>query len=195
MFHLKIAITDARKEDMNAIPVFIQIVYVGSLISAFLLGIGIVVYILTKQGLDSSHVYGGNILIAIICACIVFVPLFFERMYPNSPQFPTDQFAGFYWIVFGVNLVLSLVFVFFMYKERLSKLLFFYPLFILLALISSAWAAKTVDVLSFIFQTGNVLAIILIGLAGLLYLLTYICVPAFFFWNFIDEKIIPAKKI
>ena len=170
---------------MDTLSQVIQIIYYISLAVAAISAVLFVVGATLMFGANGFGYYGGTIFFSTLLATVAVSPILgaFEYLNPSAPKFPTANFAPIYEVVFGLNLLLSLSLVLLMFRQVLK----FFPVFILPALLTSAWAAKTIDIVGFVWSTGNTLNIWVYSLLGIGYLLAYLFIPIYAFYLVVGD--------
>jgi hypothetical protein len=126
--------------------------------------------------------------VALLTVALAVGPIFiYEQIYPGV-QFPRPGFALAWWIAFAVIVLIGIFIQFAEVIKKTGKIAWLLVLaYLLLATVSAAWVAKTVNVISHAF-TISTLAGLGFGLLGLIYIILYGVVP-FLFTSFALDKL------
>jgi hypothetical protein len=141
-------------------PELISVIYETSQVAAGISGVVVFVLMLRSIGFDSTRstgnrtevLVGANFVLAILVAVLLVGPLFFFDQQYAMPGYPTEFFIRSFWVVYLCIMVLNAAGL----AWRFHKISRYYLLIPVLGLVTASWVAKTMGVMTFVFQTTQI---------------------------------------
>lgn len=136
------------------------VIYQISQVVAGISGVVVLVLMLRSTGFDSTRstgnrtevLVGANFVLAILVAVLLVGPLFYFDQKYALPEQPTEFFVRSFLVVYLFIMVTNTAGLAWRFR-RISR---YYILIPVLGLVTASWVAKTIGVMTFVFQTAQI---------------------------------------
>ncbi len=147
-----------------------QSLYFLSKIPLFIAAVAAFVIVIKTGGADSQHVYGGGIMSAFLIVALMIAPMVFFEDRHNGRLFLTV-----FIVIFIIGIIASVIFYFLDYFKKLKlKWIFLLSfIFLLTSLCTSAWSARSVELMVCLIQNSKIIGKIIYALLGAAYAFVY----------------------
>ncbi len=184
---------------MQVLETIPNALYPFSLILAGVIAFAIFVYWnvsqLTSKPEPGENPYakiGGTFFGGMLLAYLAIGPIItYEQIFAGA-QFPRPGFALAWWIAMAIIVIMGIALMLKDFSKHRKLVWLQLLVYLFLAMVSAAWVAKTVNVISHAF-TVSTLAGILFGLLGVIYIVLYALTP-FMLVSFALDKLRNVKS-